>query len=454
MMNSLNIISSRVSAPSSRSSSLGSISGTENTGLAENIPGHIHDASEPAPTDGGLEPEQQQSRSSKETEDETSLLLSPGLQSAARRNRWHRITHYISDFLVNTLRWTISIFSMRRVFTSHSHNEEQGTFSLLAPFQGIGRLFPWSSQASTHSSTTASIRETKRHGSLKRIEGSNRSIMTMDESTMEVEEEKCDNQDTDNQHASSVNDSDDMASSPARRSIRIRLHNEGKVRQRKSRPSSSTQSNGAGALSDLSPAQIKSPTSAASMSITKYPRAPAPPRPLIPRRLPSYSLSEGPPGTLKTLILDLDETLIHSMAKGGRMSTGHMVEVKLNVPSMGPQHPILYYVHKRPFCDEFLRKVGRSLLSEDTLTSHQICKWYNLVVFTASVQEYADPVIDWLEQERKFFTGRYYRQHCTFRKGAFIKDLSSVEPDLSKVMILDNSPLSYMFHQGELLKLA
>ena len=75
-------------------------------------------------------------------------------------------------------------------------------------------------------------------------------------------------------------------------------------------------------------------------------------------------------------------------------------------------------------------------------------KWYNLVVFTASVQEYADPVIDWLESERKYFTGRFYRQHCTFRHGAFIKDLSSVEPDLSKVMILDNSPLSYMFHQG------
>lgn len=79
----------------------------------------------------------------------------------------------------------------------------------------------------------------------------------------------------------------------------------------------------------------------------------------------------------------------------------------------------------------------------------QISKWFNLVVFTASVQEYADPVIDWLESERKYFTARYYRQHCTFRHGAFIKDLSSIEPDLSKVMILDNSPLSYMFHQGK-----
>lgn len=121
-----------------------------------------------------------------------------------------------------------------------------------------------------------------------------------------------------------------------------------------------------------------------------------------------------------------------------------MVEVKLAAPmttalspgapptTLGPQHPILYYVHKRPHCDEFLRK---------------ICKWYKLVVFTASVQEYADPVIDWLEQERKYFQARYYRQHCTFRNGAYIKDLSSVEPDLSQVMILDNSPMSYIFHE-------
>ena len=38
------------------------------------------------------------------------------------------------------------------------------------------------------------------------------------------------------------------------------------------------------------------------------------------------------------------------------MSSGHMVEVKLD-----RQHAVLYYVHKRPYCDEFLRKVGFSL---------------------------------------------------------------------------------------------
>lgn len=71
-----------------------------------------------------------------------------------------------------------------------------------------------------------------------------------------------------------------------------------------------------------------------------------------------------------------------------------------------------------------------------------------MVIFTASVQEYADPVIDWLDQEHKYFRARYYRQHCTYRDGVYIKDLSVVEPDLSKVMIVDNSPTSYIFHKG------
>lgn len=82
------------------------------------------------------------------------------------------------------------------------------------------------------------------------------------------------------------------------------------------------------------------------------------------------------------------------------------------------------------------------------MIERQVCKWYTLIAFTASVQEYADPVIDWLEQDRKYFSGRYYRQHCTFRGGNYIKDISSVEPDLSKVMIVDNSPSSYVFHEG------
>jgi CTD nuclear envelope phosphatase 1 len=243
---------------------------------------------------------------------------------------------------------------------------------------------------------------------------------------------------------------------PQKKSIKIKLHNDETLRKRraakeaaakqKRAPSSSQPTS----LDDVA-AALKSPTSTHNTKMTRYPRAPAPPRPLVPRRQPSYTLSYAADTPKKTLIIDLDETLIHSMAKGGRMSTGHMVEVRLGGPvpapptsntsgsqpatvNFGPGVPILYYVHERPNCHEFLRKVS---------------KWYNLIVFTASVQEYADPVIDWLERERRYFSGRFYRQHCTLRNGAYIKDLAQVEPDLSRVMILDNSPMSYIFHEGK-----
>jgi CTD nuclear envelope phosphatase 1 len=154
-----------------------------------------------------------------------------------------------------------------------------------------------------------------------------------------------------------------------RRSIRIKLSAEEPSRTRRSKQSKSTDASRANSATPEDIADmIKSPTSPASAMKARYPRnmGPVPPRPLIPRRQPSYTstgINLNKNGR-KTLILDLDETLIHSQNKGGRTGTGKMIEVKLNTPiglgggaSIGPQHPILYYVHKRPHCDEFLRKV-------------------------------------------------------------------------------------------------
>ena len=149
---------------------------------------------------------------------------------------------------------------------------------------------------------------------------------------------------------------------PAKRSIRIKLHNEDALRQRKA----AKKAQSSGQVSTEAANALKSPTGPMTAAAKhKFPRAPQPPRPLVPRRQPSYSTkgasAVGP--HQKTLILDLDETLIHSMAKGGRFRTGHMVEVKLQASVgaggqiIGPQVPILYYVYKRPFCDEFLKKV-------------------------------------------------------------------------------------------------
>lgn len=153
----------------------------------------------------------------------------------------------------------------------------------------------------------------------------------------------------------------------------------------------------------------------------------------------------------KTLILDLDETLIHSTSRpigsssaGGGMlgigsglfgrrgrREGHTVEVVINGRST------TYHVYKRPYVDFFLKKVA---------------SWYTLVIYTASMPEYADPVIDWLDNGRGLFAKRLYRESCYLQpSGSYIKDLALVNPDLGRVCFMDNSPISYSWNKANAL---
>ncbi|KAI9207592.1 NLI interacting factor-like phosphatase-domain-containing protein [Polychytrium aggregatum] len=127
----------------------------------------------------------------------------------------------------------------------------------------------------------------------------------------------------------------------------------------------------------------------------------------------------------KTLVLDLDETLIHSTSRGSR-NHDHMIEVLVD------RHVCLYYVYKRPHADYFLRKVS---------------EWYKVVIFTASMPEYADPVIDWLDSSRTLISRRYFRQSCTPRNGTYVKNLSLVDPDLSQVILVDNSLAAFAMNE-------
>ncbi|GAA6022688.1 hypothetical protein JCM10207_008583 [Rhodosporidiobolus poonsookiae] len=181
------------------------------------------------------------------------------------------------------------------------------------------------------------------------------------------------------------------------------------------------------ALSFSSSARASPPPSP-SPSPLSHP-APSIPRPLAPPKL-----------TPKTLVLDLDETLIHSTSrpyrasglKGGRgrgLRT-KVVEVVLDGRST------VYTVYKRPWVDFFLRKVS---------------SWYTVIIFTASLPEYADPVIDWLDGgdgRGGMVGGRLFRAHCLSRNGTYVKDLSVVDPDLSRVCLVDNSPASYAVNQA------
>ena len=482
-MNSLNLLSARVIGQTSlgkpakdrqRSYSDGNLSkASPDSGLKRSASQHVKRVTKREEKEEGKNSSVETpakvsgtERPKRDVDEETPLLQEPTsnptlsptyskLRLAAKR---------LVDALAASLSWVLSTLIAPGVYVVTGFYDEKGHFSPLIPVRKLAKLFPKRNgrQSTAHAvglsgssdpqDDFSEKRNKRRKGLSKEVKRTARGTDLSSTATSESEtdaSEKVTLLDSPPSSRPSFRTSSSSEEIPqARRSIRIRLNNEDSTRRRNQRrgkvdTTSTALSANNGGQPALTVATIKSPTSpASSLRMTKYPRALAPPRPLIPRRQPSFSAHTPRSSRLaqKTLVIDLDETLIHSLAKGGRMSSGHMVEVKLNTAVgyggaiLGPQHPILYYVHKRPHCDDFLRKV---------------CKWYNLVVFTASVQEYADPVIDWLEQERKYFSGRYYRQHCTFRNGAYIKDLSSVEPDLSKIMILDNSPLSYIFHEGE-----
>lgn len=99
-----------------------------------------------------------------------------------------------------------------------------------------------------------------------------------------------------------------------------------------------------------------------------------------------FTATPLPPGR-KKLVLDLDETLIHSTTRG-MLDYDTTIEVALGNMSC------IFYIHKRPYADYFLRQVSR---------------WYDLVIFTASTCEYASPVIDWLDPQR-LIGQRFYRE--------------------------------------------
>ncbi|KAI0256414.1 HAD-like domain-containing protein [Lactifluus subvellereus] len=140
------------------------------------------------------------------------------------------------------------------------------------------------------------------------------------------------------------------------------------------------------------------------------------PRPLLPPIAPHHA-------GRKCLVLDLDETLVHSSFKSIQQAD-YVVPVEIEY------HWHNVYVIKRPGVDNFLKKMGEI---------------YEIVVFTASLSKYADPVLDKLDVHH-VVAHRLFRESCYNHKGNYVKDLSQLGRPIADTIILDNSPASYIFH--------
>jgi RNA polymerase II subunit A small phosphatase-like protein len=147
----------------------------------------------------------------------------------------------------------------------------------------------------------------------------------------------------------------------------------------------------------------------------------------------------------KCLVLDLDETLVHSSFRAVP-GADFVIPVQVRVSSCSKAldgarvslfsksqiEDVVHFVYvaKRPGVDEFLVEMA---------------KHYEIVVYTASLNKYADPLLDLLDTQR-VVRARLFRESCVYYEGNYVKDLSLLDRDLTQSIIVDNSPNSYIFH--------
>ena len=132
----------------------------------------------------------------------------------------------------------------------------------------------------------------------------------------------------------------------------------------------------------------------------------------------------------KLLILDLDETLVHSdldfLLKEKNVKYDTILhfdsEEEKNIPL-----PLMI----RPGLYKFLDYASEN---------------FDLVIFTASDQDYADTIINYIEKDKKYFKMRLYRNNCIFiDPGLYIKDLRIFNSwkNIENIIIVDNSLFSF-----------
>lgn len=126
----------------------------------------------------------------------------------------------------------------------------------------------------------------------------------------------------------------------------------------------------------------------------------------------------------KTLVLDLDETLVHSTLDGSTNESDFVFPVDSGLMTH------LVSVRKRPYLHEFLS---------------QVAKLYEVVVFTASQQIYAEQLLDIVDPDSQYIQHRVYRDSCVVWEGNYLKDLTVLGRDLSQTIIVDNSPQAFGF---------
>jgi Dullard-like phosphatase family protein len=141
---------------------------------------------------------------------------------------------------------------------------------------------------------------------------------------------------------------------------------------------------------------------------------------------PPYSPASGP--IRKTIIFDLDETLIHC-----------------NEDQLGPSDlrvPVIFPTGEKIMAGINIRPHSKEVLEE--LANH-----FEVVIFTASHSCYANPVVDFFD-DKKIISARLFRENCSqVGETVYTKDLSIIRNrDLKNVVLVDNMVYSFILNLG------
>ena len=133
----------------------------------------------------------------------------------------------------------------------------------------------------------------------------------------------------------------------------------------------------------------------------------------------------------KLMVFDLDETLAHCTFKDDQ-KTKDESDVQLIVPAKSGKELKVGF-NLRPKCREVLLRAAEN---------------FEVVVFTASMKNYADAILDHIDPDRTLIHHRLYRDSCVFSEdaGIFIKDLRIFDGfDLKDIVLVDNAVYSFSF---------
>ena len=143
-----------------------------------------------------------------------------------------------------------------------------------------------------------------------------------------------------------------------------------------------------------------------------------------------------------TLILDLDETLIHLRQKKEVVNIKNDVNININNIS-----DFNYNSNKEK--NKYLLQFRVGLFSFLTLLK----PFYEIISFTSASKEYADVIINEIEKKRKFFDFKFYREHCVIYKDTFVKDISRIGRDIQKIIIIDNNENNFVLNKENGIKI-